>query len=116
MSKKTIRSGFNVGNILIVTILALILLQVLGFILNGFGIQNSIKIGPIFFLFILGAVALAPIVIIKRMIFNQGMGTKDLVFLALIVLIVFAFLFIFPNLIPQVFSTAQLELMSLLTP
>lgn len=99
----------SVTEILVVAILALIFIQLVGWILpeilSPLGVHmEQIKVGPLFLLLTIGAgVALIYKLVISA---DKQMKTEDWIGIGLIVIFVVALIVLLPKVVPQVFSVA----------
>lgn len=115
--KKIIPARLNITNVLIIFVLSLVILQIIGFLLTAFGFENEIRVSKYFILLIISATALIPFMIIKRQISaSHPLSRADLVFLILIILVILAFVFVFPEILPEIFAASRTELMSVIFP
>ena len=93
---------------LMVFIIALLMIQAFGILFD----MASIKLGPVFMLFLIAAVSLFALSISKKYLQGIAIGKADIFVLLILVAVMIIALFYLKDLIPEIFKQSMMELHS----
>lgn len=92
-------------NIVIVFVLFVIILQAIGILFN----LQGIKLGPVFQLILIAAIALASFAIGKKLMQGAPVSKKDIFAIVVLIIVCGLALFLMRDLIPEVFQQSMME-------
>lgn len=96
---------FDVVKITLIFVLFLILLQAFGVLFN----MQGIKLGPVFQLILIAAIALGAFAIGKKLLQGVAVSKKDIFAIVVLIVICALALFFVRDLIPEIFQQSMFE-------